>query len=118
MVSIPHNAQVGDVLYRATASAYWSEDGHVPRVVLDLEHWSVHKLTSHGAWLGRGRSRKPSTWRSFTTKFVWPTEEEAEESLKRRTFARLDHARRRVDEAKAVMAKLGLDAKQPWNMDL
>ena len=114
-MTIPNNAEVNDVLHRANAYVYRNEDGHGNYVILDMETWYIHKLTPQGAWLKRNlRSTKPCTWRSFSTKFVWPTEDEAEESLKRRSFARLDHARRRVKEAEAVMSKLGLTAKQDW----
>jgi len=114
-MTIPTNTEINDVLYRAHAYVYSDEGGHGHSVVLDMDTWWVHKLTPQGAWLKRSKwSPKPSTWRSFNTKFVWVTKDEAEESLKRRSFARLDHARRRVKEAQAVMSKLGLTAKQDW----
>ena len=111
-MTIPRDVNVGDVLYRAEATnpAY----GYV-RIYHDT--YRVEKVTPSGAWIRWWPSSQTNpiptkpvgTWRSFNTRFVSLTKEEADKSFRDRKLAHFRHSLRRLHYVEDILSVLDVD---------
>lgn len=104
------DVSVGDVLYRAEARVWSNEFGL--KVDVYVNRYEVVRVTRASYFIDDMKTRFPKPMRrSRTTHHQWArkTKEEAIEHLKKRSVSRLRHAQARLDDARAVLLKLGID---------
>jgi hypothetical protein len=103
---------VGETRYRAETIA----GKHI-----EYDEYEVIKITPKGMWL-RPKwmyiSKKDDTWRTFETRFVSPTKEEAFKKLVRRTRAWIGYAERNLERAEKRYRNLTDKESPPTELDL
>lgn len=113
------NVSVGDVVYRAEARVWSVGFGEFDlknefglKVDVYVNRYEVVRVTDASYFVDDMEFRSPKPMRrSRMTFHPWArkTEEEAIEYLKRRSVSRLRHAQSRLNDARAVLLKLGIN---------
>lgn len=99
------------IYHRFEAHVLRYADGRT-EIVTYHRTFRLERTTAKGAWYIEFNPEEPGledrTWRSSTTRFLWPSEELALESLRRRSLARFKFAELKLQDAERILAHLGI----------